>query len=374
MIDRATTASRRVLKSRLGSILGSRLAMATVVAATLLSAPAAAQEVKTAEAAVRAVAQGSLTEQMAARAQLARALRRAGQDAKANTQWRAVLAAFDKGNFSRNGSTEAQLAAEAVFWLGRAKLPAKVTLAAVGKRGERSLTEVLTTATTAARAQLLGKTTGTATGAGAADGPLGQFQAEVDRYASPAWSLAAATVQADALAELAEQVRGLVGPAGLSAADALVWTDLCTALAQQLEAEAVTRLRPRWDDVERRGVDTPWIAPAKLALSRLAPADFALSRLRQTEWLGGAPADPAALAPLLLQVRVCYDQHLGSGVDDVLSEVRLKGLISDAGRVGQLEAVHDSKRVVACIQRRAAGLTGLPAGTAFEVRLELAAL
>lgn len=351
-----------------------KVAMTAVVAATLLCAPAGAQEVKTAEAAVRAVAQGSLTEQMAARAQLARALRRAGQDAKANAQWRAVLTAFDKGNFSRNGSIEAHLAAEAVFWLGRAKLPAKVAPAAVGKRGERSLTELLATATTAAKTQLLGKAAATGTGEGAGEGPLGQFQAEVDRYASPAWSLAAATVQADALAELAEQIRALVGPTGMSEADALVWTDLRTALAAQLEAEAVARLRPRWDDVERRSVDTPWMASAKLALSRVAPADFALSRLRQTEWLGAAPADPAALAPLLLQVRVCYDQHLGSGADDVLSEVRLKGLISGAGRVAQLEAHHDSKRVVSCIQRRATGLTGLPAGTAFEVRLELAAL
>lgn len=360
MISQTSAAVRRA--GWLGRAAGAALA------ATLLAAPAAAQDVKTAESAVRAVAQGSLTEQMAARAQLARALRQAGQATKAAAQWRAVLELFDKGNFSRNGSTEAHMAAEAVFWLGRARLPGKVSPAAAGKRGERSLTEVLATATAAARSQLLGKSADTK-----ASGPLAQFQAEVDRYASPIWSLAAATVQAEALGNLAEQIRGLAGPAGLSAADALVWTDLCAAQAQQLESEALGRLRPKWDDAERRSVDSPWVAAARRVLSQLEPGAFALSRLRQTEWLQ-PPPDPAALAPLLLQVRVCYDQHLGAGADEVLGEVRLAGAVSDAGRVVLSQTLHDSKQVVSCIQRRAAGLSGLPVGVSFSVRLELAAL
>lgn len=336
----------------------------------LSASPAMANDVKSAEAALKAVAAGTESEQMAARAQLARALRRAGQDAKATAQWKAVLALFEKGNFSRNGSTEAQLAAEGVFWLGRGNLPARLVPAGTGKRGDRSLTEVLSAATTAQVATLIG----TGAAGNARPGRFDAFQADVDRYSAPAWSLAAATVHAKAVADFADQVRDLAAPAGQTPADVAVWTELRSALVAKLEAAALSRLKPRWDTLEKSSAESSWAPAAKLELSRIAPKEFALSRLRQTEWQGEAPADPDAFGGLFLQVRVCYDQHIGSGSDEVLGDIRLAGTVLASGQVSLTEVKHTSPKVTACIRSRANSVAGLPAGAAFSVRLELAAL
>lgn len=344
------------------------------VLASHLPAPATALTPAEAEGLVKESAKGTVAEQLTARSQLARVLQSSGKAAKAAPHWQAVLTLFERGNFSRNGSPEANRAAEATYWLGRTRTDAaaKARAGAVGKKsagksGDRALTTVLQAATAKASTSLLGNPEGT--------GPADALRKAVDVFASPSWTLAAASEQARLALVLADLVLALPPPSDLPAAELGLWRDVCAAEVRRIEAFALGQLRPAWEDLERRAVDSPWRLPAKQQLSRLAPDAFAVSRLRQTDWqTPPEPAGAAALAPLLTAVHICYDAHLALNPDEVLGEVTLQGVVTPAGRVELTAIGHSSKEVQTCIGRRAAGLNGLAAGTPIAVRLEFAAL